>query len=63
MLQREQAVVGDAADVPLGVMPSWTTSEQNINSTGMVWRDCNRDGIIDVFSTYQAATKAPTGGT
>ena len=38
-----------AAVVPLGTMPSWTTSEQNIYSTGMIWRDCNRDGLIDVF--------------
>ncbi|MCX6835115.1 MAG: VCBS repeat-containing protein [candidate division Zixibacteria bacterium] len=39
------------ADVPLGTMPVWTTSEQNITSTGMIWRDCNRDGVIDaVFS-------------
>ena len=37
------------ADVPLLTMPSWTTSELNINSTGMIWRDCNRDGIIDAF--------------
>lgn len=37
------------ADVPLLTIPSWTTSEQNINSTGMIWRDCNRDGIIDAF--------------
>ena len=37
------------ADVPLGTMPAWTTSEQNIYSTGMIWRDCNRDGVIDVF--------------
>ena len=36
-------------DVPLGTMPFWTTSEQNIYSTGMIWRDCNRDGVIDVF--------------
>ena len=35
--------------VPLGTMPSWTTFEQNIYSTGMIWRDCNNDGVIDVF--------------
>jgi PKD repeat protein len=38
-----------AADVPLALTPSWTTSEQGVYSTGMIWRDCNRDGIIDVF--------------
>jgi len=38
-----------SADVPLGTMPFWSTSEQNIYSTGMIWRDCNRDGVIDVF--------------
>jgi len=37
------------AQVPLGTMPHWTTSEQHIYSTGMIWRDCNRDGIIDAF--------------
>ena len=37
------------AEVPLGTLPVWTTSEQNIYSTGMIWRDCNRDGVIDVF--------------
>ena len=37
------------ADVPLGTTPAWTTSEQKIYSTGMIWRDCNRDGVIDVF--------------
>ena len=41
--------VAHAADAPLGVMPFWTTSEQNIYSTGMIWRDCNRDGVTDVF--------------
>lgn len=39
----------DAAAVPLEGMPFWTTSEQGIYSTGMIWRDCNNDGYIDVF--------------
>jgi PKD repeat protein len=37
------------AAVPLGTMPVWATSEQGIYSTGMIWRDSNRDGVIDVF--------------
>ena len=41
--------LASGADVPIGAMPAWTTSEQNIYSTGMIWRDCNRDGVIDVF--------------
>ena len=35
--------------VPLEKTPFWTTSEQNQYSTGMIWRDCNNDGQIDVF--------------
>ncbi len=27
----------------------WQTSEENVYSTGMVWRDANGDGYIDVF--------------
>ncbi|MCP4686246.1 MAG: VCBS repeat-containing protein, partial [bacterium] len=38
-----------AGAVPLETMPFWTTSEQDIYSTGMIWRDCNRDGYVDVF--------------
>jgi len=34
---------------PLGTTPFWTTAEQNVYSTGMVWRDCENDGDIDVF--------------
>jgi PKD repeat protein len=29
--------------------PFWQSSEPNVYSTGMVWRDCNNDGYIDVF--------------
>lgn len=39
----------EALPVPLDTMPFWTTSEQDIYSTGMIWRDCNLDGYIDVF--------------
>ncbi len=35
--------------VPLGGLPFWQTSEPNLYSTGMIWRDANNDGYIDVF--------------
>ncbi|SYZ72712.1 exported hypothetical protein [Candidatus Zixiibacteriota bacterium] len=35
--------------VPLGTLPFWQTSEKNLYSTGMIWRDANNDGYIDVF--------------
>ena len=35
--------------VPLDSNIFWQTSETDMYSTGMVWRDCNRDGYIDVF--------------
>jgi len=34
---------------PLETVPFWTTSEEDMYSTGMIWRDCNNDGVIDVF--------------
>ncbi len=37
------------SQVPLQMSPFWQTSEANIYSTGMIWRDCNNDGYIDVF--------------
>jgi len=37
------------AQVPLEKTPFWQSSETNMTTTGMVWRDCNRDGYIDVF--------------
>lgn len=37
------------AQVPLELSPSWQSTEPNMTTTGMVWRDCNRDGYIDVF--------------
>jgi PKD repeat protein len=45
------ALVGPApvAQVPLEGMPIWSTSEQGIYSTGMIWRDCNNDGVTDGF--------------
>ncbi len=41
--------VSFADEVPIETMPFWSTSELSIFSTGMIWRDCNNDGIIDVF--------------
>jgi len=37
------------AQVPLELIPSWQSTEPNMTTTGMIWRDCNRDGYIDVF--------------
>lgn len=37
------------AQVPYQQNPFWQSSEINMYSTGMVWRDCNHDGYIDVF--------------
>ena len=37
------------AQVPLQLTPFWQSFETNVYSTGMVWRDCNNDGYIDVF--------------
>jgi len=37
------------SQVPLQVSPFWQTAEHNVYSTGMIWRDCNNDGYIDVF--------------
>ncbi len=37
------------AQVPLEGLPIWSTTEQGIYSTGMIWRDCNNDGVIDGF--------------
>jgi len=37
------------AQVPLETTPFWQTSEEDMYSTGMIWRDCNNDGYIDGF--------------
>lgn len=42
-------IMGADAQVPLETSPFWVTSEENVFSTGMIWRDCNNDGYIDVF--------------
>ena len=38
-----------AAQVPLGQDPVWQSHETGVYSTGMIWRDCNLDGWIDLF--------------
>ncbi|MFH1374128.1 MAG: FG-GAP-like repeat-containing protein [bacterium] len=40
---------GADAQVPIGTTPFWQSSESGVYSTGMIWRDCNNDGYIDVF--------------
>ena len=37
------------AQVPLESNPFWQSSPVNVYSTGMIWRDCNNDGFIDLF--------------
>ena len=38
-----------AGQPPLATSPFWTTSEQDMVTTGMIWRDCDNDGDLDVF--------------
>ncbi len=38
-----------AAQVPIDGTPFWHSTELDMYSTGMTWRDCNNDGWIDVF--------------
>jgi hypothetical protein len=40
---------GATGQVPLETTIFWQSSEEDVYSTGMVWRDCNNDGYIDVF--------------
>lgn len=37
------------AQVPIETSPYWESFEDNLYHTGMVWRDCNNDGYIDLF--------------
>ena len=37
------------AQVPIGQNPVWQSFETSVYSTGMIWRDCNLDGWIDVL--------------
>ncbi len=38
-----------SAQVPIQTTTFWESSEEDMYSTGMVWRDCNNDGYIDGF--------------
>ncbi len=38
-----------SSQVPYQTNPFWQSGESNMYSTGMIWRDCNNDGYIDVF--------------
>ncbi len=38
-----------SSQVPYQTSPFWQSGESNMYSTGMIWRDCNGDGYIDVF--------------
>ncbi|MEW5924283.1 MAG: FG-GAP-like repeat-containing protein [Candidatus Zixiibacteriota bacterium] len=42
-------VTGGLAQVPLEDTTFWESSEENVYSTGLIWRDCNNDGYIDAF--------------
>ena len=43
-------LVGHATgQVPIDPDPFWQSGEAGVYSTGMIWRDCNNDGYIDVF--------------
>lgn len=37
------------AQLPPETTPFWSSAEGNNYGTGMIWRDCNNDGYIDVF--------------
>ncbi|MEZ5359336.1 MAG: FG-GAP-like repeat-containing protein [Candidatus Zixiibacteriota bacterium] len=39
----------NAQAVPVNETPNWNSTEVDMYSTGMVWRDGNNDGWIDVF--------------
>ena len=40
---------GGLALVPLDGTTFWESSEENVYSTGLIWRDCNNDGYVDAF--------------
>lgn len=42
-------VRGQSQDVIIDTLPFWQSYEEDVYSTGMIWRDCNNDGYIDVF--------------
>lgn len=39
----------NSGSIPLDTVPFWQTTIDGIYTTGMIWRDCNLDGFIDVF--------------
>ena len=41
-------VLSVSAQVPVQGSPFWESVEQDVYSTGMIWRDMNLDGFIDV---------------
>jgi len=43
------AAAGIRAEVPLNTTTFWQSTPKNVYSTGMIWRDANNDGYIDVF--------------
>jgi hypothetical protein len=44
-----EALTQPAIDVPLDPIPFWSSTEDNVYSTGMIFEDCNNDGYIDLF--------------
>ncbi|UCD93474.1 MAG: VCBS repeat-containing protein, partial [Candidatus Zixiibacteriota bacterium] len=40
---------GASGQVPLEGAPFWMSAEEDVYSTGIIWRDCNNDGYVDVF--------------
>jgi hypothetical protein len=37
------------AEMPYQKSPFWQSTESNVNSTGLVWHDLDRDGYLDMF--------------
>ncbi|MBU0984692.1 MAG: VCBS repeat-containing protein [candidate division Zixibacteria bacterium] len=54
------AVLAGAETPQIDGAPFWSTSELNVTTTGMTWRDANRDGIVDAFySNGNDITQSP----
>ena len=41
--------ISSTAQIPLSTSTTWESVEANLYHTGMVWRDCDNDGYIDIF--------------